>query len=153
MFDKPWSEQVFLFWYGCIGLGLSAWCLTQIIYFFVVQAYIPTTTSLVSLFAIMLIGWLVIIAKYKQGTLQKQYTKDREKFRLGRHRYLILQSLIYGMLLLLVSYIASVSMGHHLKVTWLGIMMSYVLIVGVIYCWQLWAVICCDKFFVSMNSQ
>ena len=137
--SKEWSPYTFVLLYGGIGLGVSAWCLTQVVYYFLLHTVVFTSTSVISFFGLMLIGYLVVFLKMKQGRLHAEYQKDKDLIASERHRLVIKRTVKSASIMLLLCLLISFSLGYGSRIDILGAAIAYVLLAGVIYCWQLWA--------------
>jgi ABC-type spermidine/putrescine transport system permease subunit I len=145
--SKEWGPYKFVVLYGGIGLGVSAWCLTQIVYYFLLHTVVFTSTSIISFFGLILIGFFVIFLKMKQGKLQAEYEKERELIAKDRHRLIIKRTIKGSLIMLILCLLISYSLGYFSRVDLVGSILAYILLAGIIYCWQLWAIYCCRCFF------
>lgn len=142
---------VFLLFYGAFGLGLSAWFLTQIIHYFLLHTFLLFSTSIVSLLALIVVGALAVLIKLRRGSLERDYFKQYERYEKLRHGLLLRKAFIFSAILMIVCLIISFCLGYYIRIDWLGTVIAFVLCIGVIYCWELWAVYCCQRFFSGFH--
>ncbi len=149
--NTHWHMQVFLVLYGALGLGLSAWFLTQIIHYFLLHTLLLHATAVVSAIALIAVGYLSVLIKLRRGTLEREYFKQHDKYENLRHLLLLRRALLFSVILMLICLLISYLLGYHVRIDWLGTALAFVLCFGVIYCWQLWALYCCDRFFPGFH--
>lgn len=153
MKDKAhWSMQTFLILYGALGLGVAAWLLSQIIHYFILHSLSLIATSVVSFVCLVAVGYLAVLIKLRRGSLERDYFKLNEHYLQKRHSLLLLRSLIFSVVITLISLLIGYWLPFRASIDWLGSSIGFVLCLGVIYCWQLWAIYCCERFFSSFHS-
>lgn len=150
--NRHWSMQTFLILYGALGLGVAAWLLSQVIHYFILHSLTLIATSVVSFACLVVVGYLAVLIKLRRGSLERDYYKLNETYLQKRHWLLLIRSIIFSVIITAVSLFIGYWLPYRAEINWLGSAIGFFLCFGVIYCWQLWAVYCCQRFFSSFHS-